>query len=30
VLAVEDSLGLPVLERDEFIKARTTLEGLGS
>ena len=29
VLAVEDSLGLPVLERDEFIKPRTTLEGLG-
>ncbi len=29
VLAVEDSLGLPVLERDEVIKPRTTLEGLG-
>jgi acetyl-CoA C-acetyltransferase len=29
VLAVEDSLGLPVRERDEFIKPRTTLEGLG-
>jgi acetyl-CoA C-acetyltransferase len=29
VLAVEDGLGLPVLERDEFIKPRTTLEGLG-
>ncbi|MEO7338010.1 MAG: acetyl-CoA C-acetyltransferase [Caldimonas sp.] len=30
VIAVEDNLGLPVLERDEFIKPRTTLEGLGS
>ena len=29
VLAVEDGLGLPVLARDEFIKPRTTLEGLG-
>ena len=29
VLAVDDELGLPVLERDEFIKPRTTLEGLG-
>ena len=29
VLAVEDSLGLTLLERDEFIKPRTTLEGLG-
>jgi acetyl-CoA C-acetyltransferase len=28
VLAVEDAIGLPVLERDEFIKPRTTLEGL--
>ena len=28
VLAVDDALGLPVLERDEFIKPRTTLEGL--
>ncbi|HKX43113.1 MAG TPA: acetyl-CoA C-acetyltransferase [Burkholderiaceae bacterium] len=29
VIAVEDELGLAVLERDEFIKPRTTLEGLG-
>ena len=29
VIAVEDDLGLAVLERDEFIKPRTTLEGLG-
>jgi acetyl-CoA C-acetyltransferase len=29
VLAVEDEIGLTVLERDEFIKPRTTLEGLG-
>jgi acetyl-CoA C-acetyltransferase len=29
VIAVEDSIGLPILERDEFIKPRTTLEGLG-
>ena len=29
VLAVEDEIGLIVLERDEFIKPRTTLEGLG-
>jgi len=28
VIAVEDEIGLPVLERDEFIKPRTTLEGL--
>jgi acetyl-CoA C-acetyltransferase len=28
VMAVEDEIGLPVLERDEFIKPRTTLEGL--
>ena len=28
VVAVEDELGLTVLERDEFIKPRTTLEGL--
>jgi acetyl-CoA C-acetyltransferase len=28
VIAVEDAIGLPVLERDEFIKPRTTLEGL--
>jgi acetyl-CoA C-acetyltransferase len=30
VLSVDDSIGLPVLERDEFIKPRTTLEGLAS
>ena len=30
VIAVTDSIGLPVLERDEFIKPRTTLEGLGA
>jgi acetyl-CoA C-acetyltransferase len=30
VLSVIDSIGVPVLERDEFIKPRTTLEGLGS
>ena len=30
VLSVDDSIGLAVLERDEFIKQRTTLEGLGS
>ncbi|HEX7440896.1 MAG TPA: acetyl-CoA C-acetyltransferase [Caldimonas sp.] len=30
VIAVEDGIGLAVLERDEFIKPRTTLEGLGS
>ena len=30
VLSVDDAIGLPVLERDEFIKPRTTLEGLGS
>ena len=30
VLSVIDAIGLPVLERDEFIKPRTTLEGLGS
>ena len=29
MIAVEDEIGLPVLERDEFIKPRTTLEGLG-
>jgi acetyl-CoA C-acetyltransferase len=28
LIAVEDEIGLPVLERDEFIKPRTTLEGL--
>ncbi len=30
VLSVDDAIGLAVLERDEFIKPRTTLEGLGS
>ncbi len=30
VLSVDDTIGLAVLERDEFIKPRTTLEGLGS
>jgi acetyl-CoA C-acetyltransferase len=30
VLSVDDAIGLPVLERDEFIKPRTTLEGLGA
>ena len=30
VLSVDDAIGLAVLERDEFIKLRTTLEGLGS
>ncbi len=30
VLAVDDEIGLTVLERDEFIKPRTTLEGLAS
>ena len=30
VLPVMDEIGLPVLERDEFIKPQTTLEGLGS
>jgi acetyl-CoA C-acetyltransferase len=30
VIAVTDSIGLPVLERDEFIKPRTTLEGLAA
>jgi acetyl-CoA C-acetyltransferase len=29
VIAVEDEIGIAVLERDEFIKPRTTLEGLG-
>ena len=29
VIAVEDAIGLPVLDRDEFIKPRTTLQGLG-
>ncbi len=30
VIAVTDSIGLPILKRDEFIKPRTTLEGLAS
>ena len=30
VLAVDDEIGLAILERDEFIKPRTTLEGLGA
>ncbi len=30
VLAVDDEIGLAILERDEFIKPRTTLEGLAS
>jgi acetyl-CoA C-acetyltransferase len=30
VLSVDDAIGLPVLERDEFIKPRTTLEGLSA
>jgi acetyl-CoA C-acetyltransferase len=30
VLAVEDAIGLPILERDEFIKPRTTMEGLAA
>ena len=30
VLSVDDEIGLAVLERDEFIKPRTTPEGLGS
>ena len=30
VLAVEDAIGLAVLERDEYIKPRTTMEGLAS
>ena len=30
VLAVDDEIGLALLERDEFIKPRTTLEGLAS
>jgi acetyl-CoA C-acetyltransferase len=29
VLSVDDEIGLTVLDRDEFIKPRTTLEGLG-
>ena len=30
VMAVTDDIGLPVLEEDEFIKPKTTLEGLGA
>jgi acetyl-CoA C-acetyltransferase len=30
VVPVLDAIGLPVLERDEFIKPRTTMEGLGA
>ena len=30
VLSVDDEIGLAILERDEFIKPRTTLEGLGA
>ena len=30
VIAVDDAIGLPILERDEFIKPRTTIEGLGA
>ena len=30
VLPVDDAIGLPVLDRDEFIKPRTTMEGLAS
>jgi acetyl-CoA C-acetyltransferase len=30
VLSVDDAIGLPILERDEFIKPRTTKEGLAS
>ncbi len=30
VIAVTDAIGLALLERDEFIKPRTTLEGLGA
>ena len=30
VLSVDDEIGLAILERDEFIKPRSTLEGLGS
>jgi acetyl-CoA C-acetyltransferase len=30
VVPVTDALGLPILERDEFLKPRTTLEGLAS
>jgi len=30
IVAVKDSIGIPILERDEFIKPRTTLEGLAA
>jgi acetyl-CoA C-acetyltransferase len=30
VVPVSDAMGLPILERDEFIKPRTTLEGLAA
>ncbi len=30
VIAVQDAIGLTVLKRDEFIKPRTTLDGLGA
>jgi acetyl-CoA C-acetyltransferase len=30
VMSVDDAIGVTILERDEFIKPRTTLEGLGS
>ena len=30
VVPMTDAMGLPILERDEFIKPRTTLEGLAS
>ncbi len=30
VVPVVDAIGIPILERDEFIKPRTTLEGLAS
>jgi acetyl-CoA C-acetyltransferase len=29
VLSVDDAIGITILDRDEFIKPRTTLEGLG-
>ncbi|MEO6407962.1 MAG: acetyl-CoA C-acetyltransferase [Burkholderiaceae bacterium] len=30
IIGVDDAIGLPILERDEFIKPRTTLDGLAS
>jgi acetyl-CoA C-acetyltransferase len=30
VVPVKDPIGIPILEKDEFIKPRTTLEGLGA